>query len=139
MQTEELRAIQAPLKERYRQNPDAAVVTLHARGELGDGVSCRVHTGRALAIAGLHPATGGDGSTLCSGDMILEALAACAGVTLRALAAALEIPMQGNVLVEGDLDSAARSLLTDQYRSDFGRSDCASSLTPARTRRRSRS
>jgi len=104
MNAEKLRAIQAPLKERYRQDPDAALVTLRARGELGEGVTCSVLTGRALAVAGLHPATGGDGSTLCSGDMLLEALAACAGVTMRAVAAALEIPVDGQVLVEGDLD-----------------------------------
>jgi uncharacterized OsmC-like protein len=104
MQAEELRAVQAPLKDRYKQDPDAAIVTLQARGQLGDGVTCSVQTGRALATAGLHPATGGDGSTLCSGDMLLEALAACAGVTMRAVAAALEIPVEGDVLVEGDLD-----------------------------------
>jgi uncharacterized OsmC-like protein len=99
-----LRAIQAPRKDRYRQDPDVAVVTLQARGELGEGVTCSVQTGRALATAGLHPATGGDGSTLCSGDMLLEALAACAGVTMRAVAASLEIPVDGDVVVEGDLD-----------------------------------
>jgi uncharacterized OsmC-like protein len=104
MQTEELRAVQAPLKDRYRQDPDAAMVTLRARAQLGQGITCSVDTGRALATAGLHPATGGDGSTLCSGDMLLEALAACAGVTMRAVAAALEIPVEGNVIVEGDLD-----------------------------------
>jgi uncharacterized OsmC-like protein len=104
MRVDELRAIQAPLKQRYREDPDAAVVTLRASGELGDGVTCSVRTGRALAVAGLHPATGGDGSALCSGDMLLEALAACAGVTMRAVATALEIPVQGSVFVEGDLD-----------------------------------
>ena len=104
MQAEELRAIQAPLKERYREDPDAAIVTLRAGGELGEGVTCSVQTGKALAVAGLHPATGGDGSALCSGDMLLEALAACAGVTMRAVATALEIPVEGQVLVEGDLD-----------------------------------
>jgi uncharacterized OsmC-like protein len=104
MQGEELRAIQAPLKQRYREDPDAAIVTLQARGQLGDGITCSVQTGRALATAGLHPASGGDGSALCSGDMLLEALAACAGVTMRAVAAALEIPVEGEVLVEGDLD-----------------------------------
>lgn len=104
MQGEELRTIQAPLKDRYRQDPDAATVTLHARGQLGHGITCNVQTGRALATAGLHPASGGDGSALCSGDMLLEALAACAGVTMRAVAAALEIPVEGDVLVEGDLD-----------------------------------
>ena len=104
MHSEQLRAIQTPLKDRYRQDPDAALVTLHASGELGAGITCSVQTGHALATAGLHPATGGDGSTLCSGDMLLEALAACAGVTMQAVAAALEIPVQGRVLAEGDLD-----------------------------------
>jgi uncharacterized OsmC-like protein len=101
---DELRAIQAPLKERYRSNPEAAVVTLSARATLGEGVTCNVETGRAIAAAGLHPATGGDGSELCSGDMLLEALAACAGVTLRAVATALEIPVEGTVHAEGELD-----------------------------------
>jgi uncharacterized OsmC-like protein len=101
---EELRAIQGPLKERYRSDPEAAVVTLSARATLGEGVTCNVETGRAIAAAGLHPATGGDGSELCSGDMLLEALAACAGVTLRAVATALEIPVEGTVHAEGDLD-----------------------------------
>ena len=96
--------MQAPLKERYRQDPMAAIVTLKARGQLGEGITCSVQTGRALATAGLHPATGGDGSVLCSGDMLLEALAACAGVTMRAVATALEIQVEGNVLAEGDLD-----------------------------------
>lgn len=105
MDRDELRALQAPLKERYRENPDAAVVTLSATGSLGEGVSCAVETGRALAEAGLHPATGGDGTLLCSGDMLLEALVACAGVTLRAVATSLEIPIRGGtVRAEGDLD-----------------------------------
>ena len=105
MDAGELRALQAPLKERYRAAPDAAVVTLKAEGDLGAGVSCSVNTGRALAEAGLHPATGGDGSLLCSGDMLLEALAACAGVTLSAVATALGIEIrQGTVETEGDLD-----------------------------------
>jgi len=105
MDRNELRALQAPLKERYREQPQAAVVTLHATGSLGDGVSCSVQTGRALAEAGLHPASGGDGSLLCSGDMLLEALVACAGVTLRAVATSLEIPLRGGtVRAEGDLD-----------------------------------
>jgi len=105
MDRDELRALQAPLKERYREQPDAAVVTLRATGSLGDGVSCKVQTGRALAEAGLHPASGGDGSLLCSGDMLLEALVACAGVTLRAVATSLEIPLRsGTVRAEGDLD-----------------------------------
>ena len=96
---------QAPLKERYESDPPSAVVTLHATGTLGDGISCSVATGRAIAEAGLHPASGGDGSLLCSGDMLLEALAACAGVTLRAVATSLELPVRGGqVLAEGDLD-----------------------------------
>lgn len=99
-----LRSVQAPLKDRYRDDPGAAVVTLKARAALGDGVSCSVETGRAIATAGLHPATGGDGSQLCSGDMLLEALAACAGVTLRAVATALGIPVEGAVHAEGELD-----------------------------------
>jgi len=102
---EQLREIQAPLKERYREEPDAAVVTLSAEGELGAGVSCSVSTGRAIAEAGLHPASGGDGSLLCSGDMLLEALAACAGVTLRAVATSLGIEVRGGtVRADGDLD-----------------------------------
>jgi len=105
MDRDELRAIQAPLKESYREDPAAAVVTLKAEGTLGDGVSCSVNTGRALAEAGLHPASGGDGSLLCSGDMLLEALAACAGVTLRAVATSLGIAVAGGrVHAEGDLD-----------------------------------
>jgi len=101
----ELRAIQAPLKERYRDDPDAAVITLAAAGTLGEGVSCSVQTGRAIAEAGLHPATGGDGSLLCSGDMLLEALVACAGVTLRAVATSVGIEISGGrVRAEGDID-----------------------------------
>jgi uncharacterized OsmC-like protein len=101
-----LRAVQQPLKDAYREDPQQAVITLRARGELGDeGISCSVDTGRALAVAGLHPATGGDGSLLCSGDMLLEALVACAGVTLRAVATSLEIAVTGGtVRAEGDLD-----------------------------------
>jgi uncharacterized OsmC-like protein len=105
MEREQLQAIQTPLKERYREDPDAAVITLSAQGELGEGVSCSVDTGRAIAEAGLHPATGGDGSQLCSGDMLLEALAACAGVTLRAVATSLGIEVRsGTVRADGDLD-----------------------------------
>jgi uncharacterized OsmC-like protein len=106
MQANELRAVQAPLKEQYKENPGTALVTLRASGRLdGSGVSCRVETGRAVVEAGLHPATGGTGLQACSGDMLLEALAACAGVTLRAVATALEIPIQGGTVeVEGDLD-----------------------------------
>ncbi len=106
MDSDGLRAVQEPLKDAYRQDPQQAVVTLRARGELGDeGISCSVDTGRALAVAGLHPATGGDGSLLCSGDMLLEALVACAGVTLRAVATSLGIAVTGGTVhAEGDLD-----------------------------------
>jgi uncharacterized OsmC-like protein len=105
MRAAELRELQAPLKERYREDPDAAIVTLGAMGDLEEGVSCSVRTGAALATAGLHPASGGDGSLLCSGDMLLEALVACAGVTLRAVSTSLEIPVQGGTIAaEGDLD-----------------------------------
>src|SRR5664279_3322 len=105
MDGDQLRAVQTPLKERYRSDPQAAHVTLEADGELGEGVSCSVTTGRALAQAGLHPATGGDGSLVCSGDMLLEALVACAGVTLSAVASSLGIEVRsGRVRAEGDLD-----------------------------------
>ena len=102
---EHLRAAQRPLKERYRQEPEAALVTLHAEGALDDQeVACSVETGRALVRAGLHPATGGSGMLACSGDMLLQALVACAGVTLRSVATSLEIPVTGTVRAEGDLD-----------------------------------
>lgn len=101
---EDLRAVQAPLKERYRNEPEAAEVTLAAQATLGEGVTCNVRTGAAIAAAGLHPATGGDGSALCSGDMLLEALAACAGVTMRSVATAMSIPIEGAITAEGDLD-----------------------------------
>ncbi len=105
MERDELRELQAPLKARYLAEPGAAQVTLSAAGAVGDGVSCSVHTGRALVEAGLHPASGGDGSLLCSGDMLLEALVACAGVTLRAVATSLGIAVTaGHVRAEGDLD-----------------------------------
>jgi uncharacterized OsmC-like protein len=105
MDREELREAQAPLKTRYGSDPEAALVTLVASGTLGEGVSCSVGTGRAIAEAGLHPASGGDGTLLCSGDMLLEALAACAGVTLRAVATSLGIEVEsGTVRAEGDLD-----------------------------------
>jgi uncharacterized OsmC-like protein len=105
MNRDELRATQAPLKQRYEGEPEAALVTLAASGTLGEGIACSVNTGRALASAGLHPASGGDGSLLCSGDMLLEALAACAGVTLRAVSTSLDIPVEsGTVHAEGDLD-----------------------------------
>lgn len=105
MDAEQLRALQAPIKERYRDEPTAALITLRAQGRLGEGVTCKVETGRAIAEAGLHPATGGDGLALCSGDMLLEALVACAGVTLRAVATALGIALRdARVQAEGDLD-----------------------------------
>ena len=100
-----LRELQQPLKDAYRDDPEKAVVTLTARGQLDDAISCSVETGRDLAVAGLHPASGGDGSLLCSGDMLLQALVACAGVTLRAVATALDIDVSGGtVSAEGDLD-----------------------------------
>jgi uncharacterized OsmC-like protein len=105
MDREKLRAVQAPLKARYRSDPGAALVTLKAHATLDDNVSCSVQTGRTLARAGLHPATGGDGSLLCSGDVLLEALVACAGVTLRAVATSLGVELRsGQVRAEGDLD-----------------------------------
>ncbi len=105
MRAEELKALQAPIKERYRETPGAAVITLKAEGEIGEGVTCSVNTAKALVEAGLHPATGGSGLHACSGDMLLEALVACAGVTLNAVATALEIPVRaGKVRAEGDLD-----------------------------------
>jgi uncharacterized OsmC-like protein len=106
MDANALRALQAPLKERYKQDPNAALVTLSAQGSVDDArVACKVETGRALAVAGLHPATGGTGAEICSGDMLLEALVACAGVTLKAVATALEIPLRAaTVRAEGDLD-----------------------------------
>jgi len=105
MDSAELKAAQAPLKARYREDPEAALVTLRAEGTLGDeNVSCSVSTGRALVEAGLHPATGGTGLLACSGDMLLEALVACAGVTLRAVATSLGLDVRGTVRAEGDLD-----------------------------------
>ena len=105
MNADELRAMQAPLKERYRVEASTALVTLRAEGKLGEGITCHVETGRALVDAGLHPATGGSGLEACSGDMLLEALVACAGVTLRAVATAIGIDVRdGSVKAEGDLD-----------------------------------
>ncbi|WP_293854208.1 OsmC family protein [uncultured Alsobacter sp.] len=106
MDADALRAMQAPIKAKYRDTPDAAVITLKAQGEIDDTkIACKLETGRAIVEAGLHPATGGSGMELCSGDMLLEALVACAGVTLKAVATALEIPLRkGVVRAEGDLD-----------------------------------
>ena len=106
MNANELRALQAPIKERYKSDPKAAYITLKAKGDLANtNIACKVQTGRALAVAGLHPATGGSGLELCSGDMLLEALVACAGVTMKAVATALDIPLKAaSVSAEGDLD-----------------------------------
>jgi uncharacterized OsmC-like protein len=106
MDANELRAMQAPIKDRYKSDPGAALITLKAKGSLDDqSIACKVETGRALAVAGLHPATGGSGLELCSGDMLLEALVACAGVTLKAVSTALAIPLKSGVVsAEGDLD-----------------------------------
>lgn len=105
MNTEQLRLLQTPLKERYREQPQAALITLKAQGRLDEGISCKVDTGKALVDAGLHPATGGTGLQSCSGDMLLEALVACAGVTMNAVATAIGIDIRnGQVRAEGDLD-----------------------------------
>jgi uncharacterized OsmC-like protein len=105
MDTEQLKAMQAPLKQKYREQPQAALVTLKAQGRIGEGITCKLETGRAMAQAGLHPATGGDGLSLCSGDMLLEALVACAGVTLNAVATAIGVELRDALVsAEGDLD-----------------------------------
>lgn len=105
MSPDQLRSLQAPLKKRYQEKPEAALITLKAQGKIGEGVSCKIETGKALVEAGLHPATGGNGMMVCSGDMLLEALAACAGVTLSAVATAIGITIdEGTVRTEGDLD-----------------------------------
>jgi uncharacterized OsmC-like protein len=105
MNADDLRSVQAPLKEHYRESPEAALITLHAQGRLGEGLSCKIETGKALVVAGLHPGTGGSGQCACSGDMLLEALVACAGVTLSAVATALGIELRdASLQAEGDLD-----------------------------------
>lgn len=105
MNSEELRSVQAPLKARYRDKPETAWVTLHAEGRIGEGISCKIETGKGLVVAGLHPATGGNGLAACSGDMLLEALVACAGVTLNAVATAIGIELRdASLRAEGDLD-----------------------------------
>src|ERR1700740_3465056 len=105
MNSAELKNLQAPLKEKYKVKPEAAMITLKAQGNIGEGISCSVQTGRALVEAGLHPATGGTGLLACSGDLLLQALAACAGVTLQAVATAIGVPVSGGKInVEGDLD-----------------------------------
>ena len=132
MLADDLRTLQAPLKDRYRADATAAEVTLSASGTLDEGISCSVKTGQAIADAGLHPATGGDGSLLCSGDMLLEALVACAGVTLRAVATSLEIAVAGGtVSAEGDLDFRG-TLGVEQGGAGraSARSACTSTSTP---------
>ena len=105
MNTEELKNLQAPLKAKYRENPDTAIITLKSQGNIGEGITCRVETGKALIEAGLHAATGGNGMQVCSGDMLLEALVACAGVTLKAVSTAIGVEIKnGTVKAEGDLD-----------------------------------
>ncbi|MBE7550139.1 MAG: OsmC family protein [Anaerolineales bacterium] len=105
MNAEQLRALQAPLKEKYRETPEAALITLRAKGQVGEGITCKIETGKTLVAAGLHPATGGDGLSVCSGDMLLEALVACAGVTLQAVATAIGVNLRDAVVsAEGDLD-----------------------------------
>lgn len=105
MNAEELKSLQAPLKQQYKDQPETALVTLRAKGSIGEGITCKVETGRALVEAGLHPATGGDGLSLCSGDMLLEALVACAGVTLKAVATAIGVELEdATITAEGDLD-----------------------------------
>lgn len=105
MTAEELRSLQAPLKAQYRERPESALVTLRAEGRVGENITCKIETGKARVEAGLHPATGGDGVSACSADMLLEALVGCAGVTLRAVATALNIPLRGAIVrAEGDLD-----------------------------------
>lgn len=105
MKSEELKNLQAPLKDKYRIDPESAVIKLSAKGKIGEGISCKIETGRSIAEAGLHPATGGNGILACSGDMLLEALVACAGVTLSAVSTAIEVPIKsGNILAEGELD-----------------------------------
>jgi uncharacterized OsmC-like protein len=121
MDSDQLRALQAPLKERYKAAPERALLTLKAKARLGEGITCKVETGRAMARAGLHPAAGGDGLSVCSGDMLLEALAACAGVTLRAVAAAIGVPVaDGTVSVEGDLDFRGTLAVSKEAPVGFG-------------------
>ena len=134
-----LRAMQAPIKDRYRAEPEAALVTLSAEGTLADGIACKVETGRALAVAGLHPATGGSGAELCSGDMLLEALVACAGVTLKAVATALGIAVQDGRGEggRGISTSGGRSASTRARRSASGPSGSPSRSTPMPARRNS--
>jgi uncharacterized OsmC-like protein len=122
MKAEELRTLQAPLKDRYRSDPEAALITLKAEGRLGEDITCKIETGKALVEAGLHPATGGDGLSACSGDMLLEALVACAGVTLRAVASAIGVEIRGGVVqAEGDLDFRGTLGVSKEARVGFQR------------------
>src|SRR5712671_2473453 len=140
MNAEQLRALQGPIKERYKKDPAAAVITLRAQGRMGEGIACRVDTGRALVEAGLHPATGGSGQQACSGDMLLEALVACAGVTLKAVATALGIQLDdARLSAEGDLDFRGTLGVAKDARSASAISGCASSSTPTRPPSRRRS
>ena len=124
MKAEDLRAIQAPLKEHYRAEPEAARITLKAQGKVGEGVTCKVQTGRALVEAGLHPLTGGDGLSLCSGDMLLEALVACAGVTLSSVATAIGIELRdATVRAEGELDFSGTLAVSKETPVGFQRID----------------
>jgi uncharacterized OsmC-like protein len=130
LDAEELRRLQAPLKDRYREEPSSAIVTLHAEGLLGsEDVSCSVETGRTLVEAGLHPASGGDGSMACSGDMLLEALVACAGVTLRSVATNRGIAVRGTVRAEGDLDFRGTMAVGREARVGFSAIRLAFDLT----------
>jgi len=136
MDSTALRELQAPLKDKYRSDPGAAVVTLRAQGDLAeDAIACKVETGRALVEAGLHPATGGSGLEACSGDMLLEALVACAGVTLKAVATAIDFKLKGGtVRAEGDLDFRG-TLGVERHRSGSATSGCTSRSTPTSPRR----
>ena len=131
MNAEELRSAQSPLKERYREAPEAALITLRAQGRLGEGVSCKIKTGKALVVAGLHPASGGNGQNACSGDMLLEALVACAGVTLNAVATALGIELETHRSRRKAISTSAElSVCQRRFRSVFRASVCSSRSTP---------
>ena len=139
MNAEELRSLQAPVKEKYREHPETALITLRAQGRIGEGVSCKVETGKALVEAGLHSATGGDGLNACSGDMLLEALVGCAGVTLRAVATALNIELRDAMIrAEGTSIFAALSASPRKCPSGFSRFGYSSiwTRTPAKNRSR---
>ena len=139
MNANELRSLQAPLKAQYRERPETALVTLRAEGRIGEGITCKVETGKARVEAGLHPATGGDGLSACSADMLLEALVGCAGVTLRAVATALGIPLRdATVRAEGDLDFRGTLGVSKDIPVGLRRFDCISIWIPMRARNSSR-